>query len=149
MEASGSGGSYTLDMSFFGSVNLNQTVGDSIFHCHFYPHFAQGMWSMWRVHDVFEVGTTLDKDQIPVAGWNRALPDAEIPTGTPIPALVPMPTLAMAPMPVRVQLCKVADASDFVKLIADACQAATGAGVGFKALVIKSDINRQQKKKPS
>ena len=40
-----------------GSGNRNQTVGDSIFHCHFYPHFAMGMWSMWRVHDVFESGT--------------------------------------------------------------------------------------------
>ena len=36
------------------------TVGDSIFHCHFYPHFAQGMWALWRVHDVFELGTQLD-----------------------------------------------------------------------------------------
>ena len=36
------GGSYTLDMAYFGSGNLNQTVGDSIFHCHFYPHFRAG-----------------------------------------------------------------------------------------------------------
>ena len=45
-----------------GSGNVNQTVGDSIFHCHFYPHFAGGMWSMWRVHDVYETGTLLGKD---------------------------------------------------------------------------------------
>jgi len=106
------GGAYTLDMSYFGSGNLNQTVGDSIFHCHFYPHFAQGMWSLWRVHDVFEAGTILDKDQKPVLDWNRALPDGEIPEGTPIPALVPMPTLAMAPMPVRTKLCPVWEAAD-------------------------------------
>ncbi|MFQ5412577.1 MAG: copper oxidase, partial [Phycisphaerae bacterium] len=80
------------------SGNRNQTVGDSIFHCHFYPHFAQGMWSLWRTHDVFEHGTVLDIDGRPVPGA-RALPDGEIVTGTPIPSIVPIPGLVMAPMP--------------------------------------------------
>ena len=93
-------------MTYFGSGNLNQTVGDSIFHCHFYPHFAQGMWSLWRVHDVFEAGTKLDSYGVPVADWNRALPDGEIANGTPIPAVVPMPTLAMAPIPIRTRICR-------------------------------------------
>ncbi len=65
---------------------------------HFYPHFAQGMWELWRSHDVFEAGTQLDSDGRPAAG-SRALPDAEIAASTPIPALVPLPSLAMAPMP--------------------------------------------------
>ena len=43
--------------TFGGSGNRNKTVGDAIFHCHFYPHFAQGMWEMWRSHDTFERGT--------------------------------------------------------------------------------------------
>jgi hypothetical protein len=48
---------------------------------------------------VFEDGTELDpKTGKPVLG-TRALPDGEIPSGTPIPALVPMPTLVEAPMP--------------------------------------------------
>ena len=47
----------------------NLSVGDSIFHCHMYPHFAQGMWGLWRNHDVFEDGT-------------RALPDGELGKGT-------------------------------------------------------------------
>ena len=55
------GSAYTLEMTYNGSGNRNQTVGDSIFHCHFYPHFAKGMWSLWRVHDTFEAGTELDK----------------------------------------------------------------------------------------
>ena len=92
------GASYTLEMTFNGSGNRNKVVGDSIFHCHFYPHFAAGMWAMWRTHDTFEEGSTLDSSGMPVAG-TRALPDGEIKTGTPTPALVPMPTLAMAPMP--------------------------------------------------
>ena len=51
------GASYTLEMVYNGSGNRNKVVGDSIFHCHFYPHFAAGMWAMWRTHDVFESGT--------------------------------------------------------------------------------------------
>ena len=97
------GSTYTLEMTYNGSGNRNQTVGDSIFHCHIYPHFAQGMWGMWRVHDVFEQGTELDKDGIPLTGA-RALPDGEIIAGTPIPAIVPLPTLGMAPIPAPIQL---------------------------------------------
>jgi len=101
------GASYTLDHVHNGSGNLNLTVGDSIFHCHFYPHFAQGMWSLWRTHDVFEPGTTLDKDGRPTGDWNRALPDGEIAGGTPTPAIVPLPQIAMAPMPARVRILPV------------------------------------------
>jgi hypothetical protein len=93
------GASYTLEMVYNGSGNRNKVVGDSIFHCHFYPHFAAGMWALWRTHDVFEGGSQL-KDGIPdqVKG-TRALPDGEIAAGTPIPAIIPMPTLPMAPLP--------------------------------------------------
>jgi hypothetical protein len=97
------GASYTLEMTYNGSGNRNKVVGDSIFHCHFYPHFAAGMWAMWRTHDVFEAGSLLLKNGIPdqVTG-SRALPDGEIAAGTPIPAIVPLPTIPMAPMPSEV-----------------------------------------------
>jgi len=98
------GATYTMDHVFNGSGNMNKTVGDSIFHCHFYPHFAQGMWSLWRVHDAFEEGTKMNADGSVAAGWNRALPDGEIAHGTPNVALVPMPTIPMAPLPARVRL---------------------------------------------
>jgi hypothetical protein len=97
-QALGPGSSFTLEMTYRGAGNRNMAVGDSIFHCHFYPHFAQGMWELYRVHDVFESGTALDGAGRPAAG-TRALPDAEILAGTPIPALVPLPGLAMAPLP--------------------------------------------------
>jgi hypothetical protein len=97
-QAIGPGSSFTLEMTHNGSGNRNQAVGDSIFHCHFYPHFAQGMWSLWRVHDVLEVGTDLDAEGRPAAGA-RALPDGEIAVGTPIPGVVPLPGLPMAPVP--------------------------------------------------
>ena len=97
-QAIGPGSAFTLEMAYHGSGNRNLAVGDSIFHCHFYPHFAQGMWGMWRVHDVLERGTELDAEGRPAAG-SRALPDGEILAGTPIPAIVPLPTKAMAPLP--------------------------------------------------
>ncbi|HEX8336845.1 MAG TPA: hypothetical protein VF621_08945, partial [Pyrinomonadaceae bacterium] len=97
-QAMGPGYSFTTEIAHGGSGNKNKTPGDSIFHCHFYPHFAQGMWELWRVHDVFESGTPTDVEGRPTPGA-RALPDGEIAAGTPIPALVPLPTLAMAPAP--------------------------------------------------
>jgi len=92
------GSAYTLEIDYHGSGNRNRTVGDSIFHCHFYPHFAAGMWSMWRVHDVFEGGTELQPNGVPKAK-SRATPDGEIVRGAPIPAIVPVPTLVMPPLP--------------------------------------------------
>ena len=91
------GASYTLEMVYNGSGNRNKVVGDSIFHCHFYPHFAAGMWALWRTHDVFESGSEL-QNGIPIKG-TRALPDGEISAGSPTPAIVPMPTISMAPLP--------------------------------------------------
>jgi len=84
----GPGGAFTYEINYGGSGNRNLTVGDSIFHCHLYPHFAQGMWELWRSHDVFEAGTA-----------DRNLPDAEIAGGTPNPAIIPLPNKAMPPMP--------------------------------------------------
>lgn len=97
-QAIGPGSQYTYEIAYNGSGNRNKTAGDSIFHCHFYPHFAQGMWALWRVHDVFETGTKLDANGIPLPG-TRALPDGEIMAGTPIPGLIPLPELPMMPMP--------------------------------------------------
>jgi hypothetical protein len=82
------GGSYTYEINYGGSGNRNLNPGDSIFHCHLYPHFAQGMWELWRNHDMFEAGTP-----------DRNLPDAEIAGGTPNPAIVPIPGLAEPLMP--------------------------------------------------
>ncbi|WBU51911.1 hypothetical protein [Paracoccus sp. SCSIO 75233] len=105
-----------------GSGNRNRTVGDSIFHCHLYPHFAQGMWALWRVHDVLEDGSRklpdgqakpglstelLERDKNGVLAkikprrgsvdeFGRYIKNAE---GTPIPALVPLPDQAAPLLP--------------------------------------------------
>ncbi|MFQ5653426.1 MAG: multicopper oxidase domain-containing protein, partial [Planctomycetota bacterium] len=82
------GSAYTYEINYGGSGNRNLAAGDHIFHCHLYPHFAQGMWELWRAHDVFEMGTP-----------DRSLPDGEILAGTPTPAVVPIPGMGLPPMP--------------------------------------------------
>ena len=62
---------YTLDI-LHGAGSLNRTIGDVIFHCHLYPHFHEGMWTLWRIHDRLEDGT------------------GTLPDGTPVPPLLPL-----------------------------------------------------------
>jgi hypothetical protein len=100
----GPGAGYSLELVYEGAGNRNLTPGDSIFHCHFYPHFASGMWALFRVHDAFEGGTAVDHKTGVVIAGSRALPDKEIAAGTPIPAVIPLPTYAMAPMPSEVSI---------------------------------------------
>lgn len=69
---------FTLDI-LHGAGSLNGTIGDVIFHCHLYPHFHEGMWTLWRIHDRLEDGT-------------GCLPD-----GTPIPPLCPLKDRATPP----------------------------------------------------
>lgn len=107
-----------------GSGNRNRTPGDAIFHCHLYPHFAQGMWSLWRVHDVLEDGTRVlpdgqrearlsvlpdpEKGKVRPGSVGRAgewLDPATIAggkpssLGTPIPGLLPLPGQGLPPLP--------------------------------------------------
>ncbi|MBF8257882.1 MAG: hypothetical protein HW377_256, partial [Actinobacteria bacterium] len=127
-QAIGPGSGYTYEINFGGSGNRNKTAGDAIFHCHLYPHFAQGMWELWRIHDVFETGTRLDVTgddfhtvafalfdgtpalhpgagtTLPAGSRIRALPDGEILDGTPIPAVVPLPGKALPLMPADVAI---------------------------------------------
>ncbi|MFT4183290.1 MAG: hypothetical protein QM636_15390 [Rhizobium sp.] len=107
-----------------GSGNRNRTIGDSIFHCHLYPHFAQGMWELWRVHDVLEDGTRKLPDGQFEAGlslaemskdtrakkrpgsvsangeWVRPTDGAPgYSVGTPTPAIIPLPGEAWPLLP--------------------------------------------------
>lgn len=112
----GPGAGYTYEINFGGSGNRNKSAGDAIFHCHFYPHFAQGMWYHWRNLDTFEKGTKLavsgagyhgalwgKADATPAPGA-RAYPDGEIVAGVPIPAVVPLPGKALPPLPGEVSV---------------------------------------------
>ncbi len=88
---------FAYNIYYGGSGNRNQTVGDSIFHCHLYPHFAQGMWALWRVHDVFENGSRRLPDGEAGGGTDAFTGTTD--GGTPIPAIVPLPKQAMPPLP--------------------------------------------------
>ena len=68
---------FTADL-LFGAGSKPGTVGDSIFHCHLYPHFAAGFWALLRVHDVVEDGTGSTPDGIRVPAL-LPLADTEAP----------------------------------------------------------------------
>ena len=70
---------YTLDI-LHGAGSLNGTIGDVIFHCHLYPHFHEGMWTLWRIYDRLEDGTGI------------------LPDGTKIPPLLPLKDRKRPPM---------------------------------------------------
>jgi len=152
-QALGPGSGYTYEISNGGSGNRNKSSGDAIYHCHFYPHFAQGMWHMWRHHDTYQAGTNLAvsgavdgfhttpfalQDGTPAPGA-RALPDGEIVAGTPIPAVVPLPGKALAPMPGRVTVVP----NPLTKVAAAAHPTAPGAPVpvGSLARVDRTDVD--------
>ncbi|MFT4979008.1 MAG: hypothetical protein ACI8S6_004918, partial [Myxococcota bacterium] len=78
-----------------------RSPGDSLLHALKPEQVSQGMWGVWRVHDVLELGSPLDADGRPTG---RALPDGQILAGTPIPAIVPLPDRALAPVPGAVQI---------------------------------------------
>ena len=67
------GSAYTLEIAYGGSGNRNLTVGDSIFHCHFYPHFAAGhvvaLAGPRRLRGGHEARRRTAR---PLPGWNRA-----------------------------------------------------------------------------
>ena len=62
---------YTLDI-LHGAGSLNGMIGDAIFHCHLYPHFHEGMWTLWRIYDRLQDGK------------------GRLPDGTVIPPLKPL-----------------------------------------------------------
>ena len=115
---------YSYEIYYGGTGNRNYTPGDSIFHCHLYPHFAQGMWSLWRVHEVMEDGSRRLPDGGGMDG-DFAGPGTDpltglVQGGTPIPGLVPLPGQALPPEP------SYPDAADPAHLAASAEEAMPG-----------------------
>ncbi len=62
---------FTLDI-LYGAGSFNHVIGDAILHCHLYPHFIDGMWTLWRIYDRLQDRT------------------GKLPDGTPIAALQPL-----------------------------------------------------------
>ena len=96
-----SGTGFTLEVAHGGSGSSNRGLGDFLFYSLNPQQRRGGMWGVWRVHDVFEAGSVLDADGRPVG---RALPDGELSAGSPIPAVLPLPGAALAPLPGNVEI---------------------------------------------
>ncbi len=95
------GAGFTMEVAHGGSGSSNHAIGDFLIHS-LTPHQRRaGMWAVWRVHDVFESGSILDAAGHPVG---RALPDGELSAGSPIPAVLPLPGAALAPLPGNVRI---------------------------------------------
>lgn len=56
---------FTLDI-LYGAGSFNGMIGDAIFHCHLYPHFHEGMWTLWRVFDRLQDGKDTYPDGTPI-----------------------------------------------------------------------------------
>ncbi|MBP3918298.1 MAG: multicopper oxidase domain-containing protein [Clostridia bacterium] len=69
---------YTLNI-LYGAGSFNGMIGDAIFNCHLYPHFHEGMWTLWRVFDRLQDGCGM------------------YPDGTPIEALMPLQDRPLPP----------------------------------------------------
>ncbi|TRW44713.1 SdrD B-like domain-containing protein [Georgenia yuyongxinii] len=98
----GPGEAYTADL-LYGAGSQNGTFGDSIFHCHLYPHFAEGFWSLMRTHDVRVDGSTATPDGvkvrplIPLPGSET--PPAATPDNPGYPGMIPGTYGYRAPQP--------------------------------------------------
>ena len=90
VQAIAPGGSFEARLDG-GAGGRQRTAGDVIFHCHLYPHFAQGFWGHLRVFDVLRNGEPLS-----AGGQLTPLPDGnpgnEYADGTPIEKLNALPT---------------------------------------------------------
>lgn len=52
---------FTLDI-LYGAGSYNKMIDDAIFHCHLYPHFHEGMWTLWRIFDRLQEGDDIYPD---------------------------------------------------------------------------------------
>lgn len=75
---------YTIE-PLYGLGSLQGAIGDTIIHCHLYPHFAAGMWGMNRVFDTLQDGSQC------------------YPNGEPIAALQPLPDRPLPPKPTKLR----------------------------------------------
>ncbi len=93
-----------MEIVYDGSGNRNLTVGDSIFHCHFYPHFASGMWALWRVHDVLETGHRARRRRPAEGGRARAARRRDRRRHADPGRRAAARPMPMAPMPAQVEI---------------------------------------------
>lgn len=96
------GQSFTFDI-LYGAGSLQKAYGDVIYHCHLYPHFTEGMWGIFRIHDVFENGTRFYPDGTPITKLqplpDRPCPRKPTPKRPGFPLFIPGTVGRRAPVP--------------------------------------------------
>lgn len=75
---------YTVE-PLYGLGSLQGSFGDTIVHCHLYPHFGAGMWGMNRIFNTLQDGSQC------------------YPNGVPIKALQPLPDRKAPPKPTKLK----------------------------------------------
>jgi hypothetical protein len=75
VQSVGPGEGYRMELEG-GAGGTQRTAGDSIFHCHLYPHFAQGFWGHLRIFDKLRDGSQKYADGTPITALK------ELPTRT-------------------------------------------------------------------
>ncbi|MCM3636634.1 multicopper oxidase domain-containing protein [Sporosarcina luteola] len=68
---------YTVE-PLYGLGSLQGSFGDSIIHCHLYPHFAAGMWGLNRVFNTLQDGSQCYPNGVPIKPLHP-LPDRKAP----------------------------------------------------------------------
>jgi hypothetical protein len=81
VQSIGPGEGYRMELEG-GAGGTQRTAGDSIFHCHLYPHFAQGMWGHLRIFDKLRNGSQKYADGTPITAL-RELPNRSGQTAAP------------------------------------------------------------------
>jgi FtsP/CotA-like multicopper oxidase with cupredoxin domain len=82
----------------WGAGDRQQAAGDTIWHCHLYPHFHEGMWGIFRTFETRQDGTdgaALKSSYAAYAGRKIG----RYPDGTPIEKLLPLPDRPAPPTP--------------------------------------------------
>lgn len=62
----------------YGAGSLHGAIGDSIIHCHLYPHFGEGMWGIQRTFDTLQDGSQYYPNGVPIKAL-KPLPDRPLP----------------------------------------------------------------------
>lgn len=86
----------------WGAGDRQQAAGDTIWHCHLYPHFHEGMWGIFRTFETRQDGPEDGTDGAELESIYAAYAGRRIgryPDGTPIEKLLPLPDRPAPPRP--------------------------------------------------
>ncbi|MCU0893412.1 MAG: multicopper oxidase domain-containing protein [Rhodospirillales bacterium] len=83
----------------WGAGDRQQAAGDTIWHCHLYPHFHEGMWGIFRTFETRQDGPDGGEDLTSIDAAYAGRKIGRYPDGTPIQRLLPLPDRPAPPKP--------------------------------------------------